>query len=82
MEIHRGEVTHRTRLKGKETPFPECFGMFGERGSLPAVADSTGAGVRHLTGMTIRMRWNGQGFGDLPVKSGGGVNVSWVTGVP
>lgn len=34
-----------------------------------------------MTG-TVRMRWNGQGFGDLLVKSGVGVKVTWIIVVP
>lgn len=28
------------------------------------------------------MRWNGQGFGDLPIKPGVGMKVTWVIGLP
>jgi len=37
---------------------------------------------RHLMGMTARIRWNGQGFGDLSVKPGVGRKVTWVIGLP
>lgn len=33
-------------------------------------------------GMTVGMRGNGQGTGDLPVKPGVAVNVTWVIGLP
>lgn len=37
---------------------------------------------QHPAGMTIGMRWNGQGTGNLPVKPAVGVNVTRVIGLP
>lgn len=41
-----------------------------------------GAGGWHLVGMTVRMRWNGQGSGDLPIKPGLSMKVTWVIRLP
>lgn len=32
--------------------------------------------------VTVRMRWNGQGFGDLFIKPGVGVKVTWIIALP
>lgn len=48
------------------------------RGGLPTSADSTRARGQHLMAVTVRMSWNGQGFGDLLVKSAVGVKVTWI----
>lgn len=32
--------------------------------------------------VTVRMRWSGQGFGDLLMKSGVGIKVTWIIVLP
>lgn len=82
MKMHI-EVILRIKRKGKRNFSHSILALAGSgRGGLPTAADSTGARGQHLIAMAVRMRWNGQGFGDLLIKSGVGVRVTWVIGLP
>lgn len=72
---------NRAERAGK--PFPTVFWhLLKVRGCLSTAADSIGAAGRRLVGMTVRMRWNGQGFGNVLIKPGIDMKVTWVTGFP
>lgn len=45
---------------------------------MATAAHSTGARGEHLMAVAVRMRWSGQGFGDLLIKSG----VAWIIELP
>lgn len=81
--IHRRNHSQNQDWKGWKTLSHSALAPTeGERGCCSTAADSIGVAGWHLVGMTVRMSWNGQGFGDVPIKPGISMKVTWVAGFP